>query len=280
MSLRRRLWLVLGGLFLVPLAVGALVLLLAVPDARSDRVSGDVDSSAAAVRADLIEECRSLGLAVQVASLSLGSDAAPILRDLVRNSGVDYAAVFDGDGTAVAEGGRLPAGVDDAAGPAPVHRGRVRRLHQPGPRAAAGPGRRHDGRRGGRRRQAARPRAADRPAHPQRRGRDRAAQRSRLSSSPRSTTTRRSQLVAASSGHDGLVTVEGWTARVDPPGNGLPWTTVVAAEDPGNSSRTNLHRHHPAGRRPVRRRPGGSRRARAQPALHRDRRGRRAGRGR
>jgi hypothetical protein len=32
-SLRRRLWLVLGGLFLVPLVVGALVLLLVVPDA-------------------------------------------------------------------------------------------------------------------------------------------------------------------------------------------------------------------------------------------------------
>ena len=44
MSLRRRLWLVLGGLFLVPLAVGALVLLLVVPDARNDHVTADVDS--------------------------------------------------------------------------------------------------------------------------------------------------------------------------------------------------------------------------------------------
>ena len=104
----------LGGLFLVPLAVGALVLLLVVPDARSDRVSGDVDSSAAAVRADAD---RRVPLARASPSrsraLSLGSDAAPILRDLVRDSGVDYAAVFDGDGTAVAEGGRLPPGVDD-----------------------------------------------------------------------------------------------------------------------------------------------------------------------
>ena len=38
-SLRRRLWLVLGGLFLVPLVVGGLVLLLVVPDARSDRLA-------------------------------------------------------------------------------------------------------------------------------------------------------------------------------------------------------------------------------------------------
>ena len=113
MSLRRRLWLVLGGLFLVPLAVGGLVLLLVVPDARSDRVSDDVDSAAAAVRAELIDECRSLGLAVQVAALSLGSESAPILGDLVRNSAIDYAAVFDGDGTAVAEAGQLPPGVSD-----------------------------------------------------------------------------------------------------------------------------------------------------------------------
>ena len=104
----------LGGLFLVPLAVGALVLLLVVPDARSDRVSGDVDSCGRrrTCRAD-----RRVPLARASpsgsAALSLGSDAAPILRDLVRDSGVDYAAVFDGDGTVVAEGGRLPPGVDD-----------------------------------------------------------------------------------------------------------------------------------------------------------------------
>ena len=94
----------LGGLFLVPLAVGALVLLLVVPDAQSDRVSGDVDRSAAAVRAELVDECRSLGLAARVAALSLSSDAANILRDLVRDYGIDYAAVIDGDGNAVARG--------------------------------------------------------------------------------------------------------------------------------------------------------------------------------
>ena len=48
------------------------------------------------------------------------------------------------------------------------------------------------------------------------------------------------RLVAATAARDGLVTLDGWTARVDPPANGLPWTTVVAAPDPGNSSRTNL----------------------------------------
>jgi len=239
MSLRRRLWLVLGGLFLVPLAVGALVLLLAVPDARSDRVSGDVDSSAAAVRADLIDECRSLGLAVQVASLSLGSDAAPILRDLVRNSGVDYAAVFDGDGTAVAEGGRLPAGVDDPRDLPPCtadatgdSMSAVIAQRQVLVGDTTGEG------------EAVVVKRLDRELLTDLRTRSAADAivllngRAVVFSTLDDDAT--SQLVAASGGRDGLVTVEGWTARVDPPGNGLPWTTVVAAEDPGNSSRTNL----------------------------------------
>ena len=38
MSLRSRLWLVLGALFLVPLVVGVLVLALAVPQVRDDQL--------------------------------------------------------------------------------------------------------------------------------------------------------------------------------------------------------------------------------------------------
>ena len=69
MSLRRRLWLVLGGLFLVPLAVGALVLLLVVPDARNDHVTADVDAAAATVHAELADECRNVGLAARAGAL-------------------------------------------------------------------------------------------------------------------------------------------------------------------------------------------------------------------
>ncbi|MGH8895009.1 MAG: hypothetical protein ACRDWY_17155, partial [Actinomycetes bacterium] len=108
MSLRTRLWLVLGGLFLVPLIVGGLVLLVVVPDARSDRVSGSVESAAAAAAAEVADDCRLLGVAARSAVLAAAATTPQAAVDVVVDSGYgDYAALVGPDGTVVAESGRL-----------------------------------------------------------------------------------------------------------------------------------------------------------------------------
>ena len=227
----------LGGLFLVPLAVGALVLLLVVPTAQSDRVSGNVDSSAAAVRAELIDQCRTLGVAARAAALALGSDAQSILDDLVADGAVDYAAIFDGEGAVVAESGRLPAGAGDSqdlppctadasAGSVVPVLAQSQRLV--GDATGAGEAVVAKNLRGELVTDVRTRSAADEVVLLN--GRD------VVFSTLDAGTTR--TLVAATRGRTGLVDVGDWTARVDPPANGLPWTTVVAAQDPGTSSTT------------------------------------------
>ena len=239
MSLRRRLWLVLGGLFLVPLAVGGLVLLLVVPTAQSDRVSGNVDSSAAAVRAELVDQCRTLGVAARAAALALGSDAEKILDDLVGDGAVDYAAIFDGDSAVVAESGRLPAGSGDPQDLPPCTADASARSVVPvlaqrqpvvGDTTGAGEAVVAKNLRGELVTDVRRRSAAEEVVLLN--GRDVAF------STLGADTTR--TLVSATRGRTGLVDVGDWTARVDPPASGLPWTTVVAAQDSGTSSRTTL----------------------------------------
>ncbi len=229
----------LGGLFLVPLAVGALVLLLVVPTAQSDRVSGNVDSSAAAVRAELIDQCRTLGVAARTAALALGSDAETILDDLVGDGAVDYAAIFDGEGSAVAESGRLPEDSGDPQDLPPCTAGSsagsvvpVLAQSQPlvGDTTGAGEAVVARNLRGELLTDVRRRSAGDEVVLLN--GRD------VVFSTLGAGTTR--TLVAATRGRTGLVDVGDWTARVDPPANGLPWTTVVAAPDSGTSSRTTL----------------------------------------
>jgi diguanylate cyclase (GGDEF)-like protein len=238
-SLRRRLWLVLGGLFLVPLAVGGLVLLLVVPTAQSDRVSGNVDSSAAAVRVELIDQCRTLGVAARAAALALGSDAEQVLDDLVGDGAVDYAAILDGESALVAESGRLPAGSGDpqdlppcTADASPGSVVPVLSQSQPlvGDTTGAGEAVVAKILRGELVTDLRTRSAADEVVLLN--GRD------VVFSTLGAGTTR--TLVAATRGRTGLVDVGDWTARVDPPASGLPWTTVVAARDPGTSSRTTL----------------------------------------
>jgi diguanylate cyclase (GGDEF)-like protein len=236
-SLRRRLWLVLGGLFLVPLAVGALVLLLVVPDARNDRVNADVDSAAVAVRAELTDECRNVGLAARVGALeSVVSKPETAAGNLVSRGDVDYAAVLDGSGAAVATAGALPGN------PAPAQ---VRACSADRSTGAA--------------LIAERVGIVD-PAHP---GRvvvvakrldrellDEARARSGTSgavvlldgkqvvvSTLEPSTTR--SLVRDTHGQTGRVQLDGWLARVDPPARDTPWTVVVAAQD-SRGSRTGL----------------------------------------
>jgi diguanylate cyclase (GGDEF)-like protein len=47
-------------------------------------------------------------------------------------------------------------------------------------------------------------------------------------------------LVHATRGRTGVVTLDGWRARVDGPRRGVPWTTLVTQPDPNTSSRTGL----------------------------------------
>jgi diguanylate cyclase (GGDEF)-like protein len=238
-SLRRRLWLVLGGLFLVPLAVGALVLLFVVPGARNDHVTADVDAAAGTIRAELTDECRTVGLAARAGALeSVVSNPAKAVGNAVGTGEVDYAAVLDGSGAAVASAGALPAGAPQPAQLRPCS----------SPRASA-----------------AGIVIAERvsindPTHP---GRvvvvakrldrellDEVRSRSGTSgavvvldgkhvvvSTLDASTTR--GLVSKTVGRTGRVQLDGWLARVDPPGRDTPWTVVVAEEDPGGS-RTGL----------------------------------------
>ena len=94
MTLRSRLWLVLAGLFMVPLVVGALVLLLVVPGARSDRTDQDVTEASAGVRAELVDECAQMGLVAKAAALQAQvATPAPAAHDPVDRDGVaDYVA--------------------------------------------------------------------------------------------------------------------------------------------------------------------------------------------
>jgi two-component system cell cycle response regulator len=239
-SLRGRLWLVLGGLFLVPLAVGALVLLLVVPDARNDQVSADVDSAAVAVHAELTDECRNVGLAARVGALeSVVGGPETAVGNLVSRGDVDYAIVLDGSGAAVATAGALPGGNSQ---PAQLRQCSTERPTGAGAVVAERVG-------------------IDDPAHP---GRvvvvakrldrellDEVRARSGTSgqvvlldgkdvvvSTLAASTTR--ALVNNTDGRTGRVQLDGWVARVDAPGRDTPWTVVVAAEDPDTGSRTGL----------------------------------------
>jgi two-component system, cell cycle response regulator len=239
-TLRRRLWLVLGGLFLVPLAVGALVLLLVVPDARSEQVSADVDGAAVAVRAELTDECRSLGLAARMAALESVVDAPDkAVGNLVGPGYVDFATVLDGSGAEVATAGALPA---DSGPPD--------QLRQCSTQRPAGGGtvlaervviadEQHPGR------VVVVAKRLDRELLDDVRERSGAGgdvvlldgNEVVLSTLERGTTR---QLVRETDGRTGRVTLPGWVARVDPPGRDIPWTLVVTAPDPADTSRTGL----------------------------------------
>ena len=116
MSLRTRLWLVLGALFLVPLVVGVLVLALAVPQIKDEQLEQSLDSGRAVVTAELKDTCRLLGLTGRAVGLESGtSTATTAVTNAVSGGYADYAAVLGPNGEIVAEDGDLPSG---APGPA------------------------------------------------------------------------------------------------------------------------------------------------------------------
>jgi two-component system cell cycle response regulator len=229
-TLRRRLWIVLAGLFLVPLVVGALVLLLVVPGARSDRDENNASTASAAVRAELRDECAEANLAATVVALTAVAGSPEGAVTAVADN-VDYAAVLGPDGTPQATAGRLPAGLQAAALPrctdkaassaAPVvaQEFAAQRGSSTGPTAVVA-------------------KRLDRELLDDVRQRGStpgeivllAGDEVVLSTLGRDETD---AMVRAARSGKGVVDVDGWTARVTPPKRGIPWTSVVAVRDTG-----------------------------------------------
>jgi len=114
-SLRTRLWLVLGCLFLAPLVVGALVIVAVVPGAQSERVDSSVRTATTAVSAELADECSLLGLAARTTAVEAEvSSPAEAVKVPVDGGYVDYAALLS-EGTVTAQAGRMVRGAGPAA---------------------------------------------------------------------------------------------------------------------------------------------------------------------
>ena len=230
MSLRTRLWLVLAALFLIPLVVGALVIVAVVPQARSERVDDDVRRAAAAVSAQIADECRWLGLAARTPALEalVTSRPAQAVDVVVEGGYVDYAALLDPDGSIVAEAGDKPDGAgppaglascsqDDAPAPAVLSE-RVKVESAAGPTMAVVS------------------RTVDR--------RFALDVRTRAGSLGDVVLVADGAVVAATAGRAaaagvadavegrvGAVQTDGWTLWAVPPGRGVPYTVVVAVAD-------------------------------------------------
>jgi diguanylate cyclase (GGDEF)-like protein len=115
MSLRSRLYLVLGALFLVPIMVGGLVLAFVVPGIRTDRLETQLVTANDGVRAELGDECRLLGVVARTVALQSETPGpAAAVKEAVDAGYAEYAAILADDGSVVAEAGALPAGGDPA----------------------------------------------------------------------------------------------------------------------------------------------------------------------
>jgi two-component system, cell cycle response regulator len=116
LSLRTRLFVVLGALFLVPLIVGGLVLVFVVPNIGDDLLDSRIQDSGVAVRSEIRDECTLLGLAARSVALESGV-ATPLMAvaNAVGGGYASYAAVLRPDGTVLVQFGRLPAGAGPPA---------------------------------------------------------------------------------------------------------------------------------------------------------------------
>jgi diguanylate cyclase (GGDEF)-like protein len=232
MSLRTRLWLVLGGLFLVPLVVGVLVVAVVVMDARGDRLSTSLDVAAGSVTAELSDDCALVGvLARDVGYAAANGSSQDAVRSAVSGSTADFAALLGPEGEIVAQQGRLPEGLRVTEVPSCSR-------NQPGAPVVADQvsvtgvddvdsvvvAIRLDSRamqdlrlRGGTEGEVVLLDGATVIASSLDRG----------SARP---------IAAAAAGRQGTVDADGWTLQVQRPVDGAPWTVVVAAADTGSDS--------------------------------------------
>jgi diguanylate cyclase (GGDEF)-like protein len=238
MSLRTRLWLVLGGLFLLPVVVGGFALLVLVPDARSERVTDTVGAAGAAVAAEVSDDCRLLGVAARSAALeAAATDPQQAAQVVVEGGYADYAALLAPDGSVVVAAGRLAPG----AGPV----GELSSCTADGGGAESALAESADavGVTGIARAVAAR--NLDAGFLQDLRARSASGVEVVLLDGDRvvtsTTDAETARTVAeAVAGSRGTVDVAGWTVDIEPPREGVPYTVAVAAEDPGLDDRAML----------------------------------------
>ncbi|MDP8909251.1 MAG: diguanylate cyclase [Chloroflexota bacterium] len=112
MSLRTKLWLVLGLLFLLPMVVAAGLVTVAIPQAMAERTASALATDRAVVTNKLLDACEQLGLAARSLALEAAvtspRSAVPLAEGLPY---VDYAALLGPQADVVAERGALPGAV-------------------------------------------------------------------------------------------------------------------------------------------------------------------------
>jgi diguanylate cyclase (GGDEF)-like protein len=104
-SLRNRLWLVVGVLVVGPLLVGGVVLASLVSHSRAERVQGELRIAGRSVASALATTCRDVGLASRGLAASRES-AGQAVQGVVEGGYGDYAALLRSDGQPVAEAGQ------------------------------------------------------------------------------------------------------------------------------------------------------------------------------
>jgi two-component system, cell cycle response regulator len=232
-SLRTRLWLVLGGLFLVPIVVGVLVVTTVVMGARDNRATTSLDVSSDAVTAELADDCTLTGvLARDVGFEAGGSSPQEAVDAVVAPSYGDYAALLGPGDRVVAEAGTLPEGVDVSGLPS------CSRARGSDPSVAVVadivP---VSGVEGVESSVVARRLDADGLRELRRRGgtgdevvllADGQVVASSLSR------TAAEEVATAVDGRTGTIDAEGWNLRVQGPARGVPFTVVVAMDDTGS----------------------------------------------
>lgn len=112
MSLRTRLWLVLGGLFLVPMLAALLLVTVAIPQVLTERLNTALATDRAVVTSELLDNCSQLGVAARALALEAAATSPQIAVPTALNVRyVDYAALLGPNAEVVADQGELPPGV-------------------------------------------------------------------------------------------------------------------------------------------------------------------------
>ena len=108
MALRTRLSLAFVFVVLVPVVVGAVLVGVVAPQLLHDQASGRLRTARASVADVLAARCSQAGQAAQLLGLEAGTlGPASAVRQVVADSGVDYAVVEDASGNVVASAGTL-----------------------------------------------------------------------------------------------------------------------------------------------------------------------------
>ncbi|MDQ1586321.1 MAG: hypothetical protein QOH80_1686 [Actinomycetota bacterium] len=237
MSLRSKLWLVLGALFLVPLVVGVLVLALAVPQVKDDQLRSSLATDQAVVVDELTSQCRGLGQTARLVGFeSSASTPTEATAMAVDTGSASYAALLRADGSVIAQAGTPPVqGVAPLALPSCSKGGKAsgavtERVAVAGLPTAAF---------------AVAARRLDSAYLRNLQTSDRLSGqvvlldgRSVIASTADASTTRK--IADAVDGKSGIVTVGGWIARVGPPTTQVPYRVVVTTASGSTSSTTGL----------------------------------------